>query len=127
MRPVCDVQTLELDTHMGALRRIQMRERLVHQEDIRIAHQRPRQRDALLLPAAQLGRFAVQNVGDVQHLRHLTDALADFGRRHDLARARQKAMLSRNGQRRVQRIGFKGQRRHCACSVPASLTTRLPM
>ena len=123
--PGLGVQTLELDTHMRSLRRIQMRERLVHQEHIRIAHQRPRQRNALLLPAAQFGWFAVEDVADLQHVRHFTDALLDFGVGRSW-RPQAEGDVVVNGQRRVQRIGFKGQR-HVALVGFQLVDQRLPM
>ena len=53
------VQMLDLVLHALAQQAVQRAQRLVHQHQRRLEHQRPRQRHALLLPARQLHRAAV--------------------------------------------------------------------
>ena len=60
-----------MDTQLG----VQVRERLIHEEHSRLAHDRPGQGDALLLPARQLGRPPGQEVADPEHLGNALDLL----------------------------------------------------
>ena len=53
------VQLLELDLHVLAQLLVERAERLVHQHELRLEDQRPRQRDALLLAARELRRVGV--------------------------------------------------------------------
>src|SRR5207245_1978828 len=46
----------DLGTHLHAQLRVEVRERLVHEEDLRLAHDRAPHRDALALTAGQLAR-----------------------------------------------------------------------
>ena len=62
------VQPLDLDAQLGAQLGVEVRQRLVEQEDADLAHQRAADRDALALAARQLGRLAVEQLGDLQHL-----------------------------------------------------------
>ena len=59
------VQPLDLDAQLGAQLRVEIRERLVEQEHAGLAHQRAADRDALALAAGQLGRLAVEQLGDL--------------------------------------------------------------
>ena len=53
---------------------VEVRERLVHQEYRRLADDRPRQGDALALPARELPGAPVEQVVDLERPRHLFDA-----------------------------------------------------
>ena len=48
------VEALQLGAHLHAQLGVEVGERLVHQEGLRIAHQRAAERDPLLLPAGEL-------------------------------------------------------------------------
>ena len=50
------LQRLQFEAHLLAQLGVEVAERLVEQQHLRLGHQRPRQRDALLLAAAQIGR-----------------------------------------------------------------------
>ena len=50
------LQPLELGAHPDAQERVERRERLVEQEDLRLGDERAGERDALLLAAGELGR-----------------------------------------------------------------------
>ena len=63
------MEALQLRAHLHAQFGIEIRQRLVHQEDLRIADQRPSQRNALLLTAGKLPRVAIEQVLDAQDLR----------------------------------------------------------
>ena len=52
------VQLDQLEPRLDAQLRVEVRERLVHQERVRLAHDRARERDALPLPARELPRVA---------------------------------------------------------------------
>ena len=54
------LQALQLRAHLDAQERVERRERLVEQQDLRLGDQGARQRDALLLPAGELRRQAVR-------------------------------------------------------------------
>ncbi len=103
------VKAFQLDAHVGAQGGVEVRERLVHQKDVGVAHQRAGERDALLLPAAQLGRFAVEDVGDVEHLRHATHALRNFMLGHRTG-AQTEGDVVEDRERRIERIGLEGER-----------------
>ena len=63
------VQALDLDAQLGAQLGVEVGQRLVEQEHAGVAHQRPADGDALALAAGELRRPAVEQLGDLQHLR----------------------------------------------------------
>src|SRR5262252_3606492 len=81
-RPGLVQQPLQLRTHLQAEQGVQVAERLVHQDHRRLHHQRPRHGHALALPAAQLGREAVQEARDLHQLRGAADPPLDVRRAH---------------------------------------------
>ena len=56
------VQLLDLGAHVDAQLGVEVRQRLVEQEHIRIAHDRAAHRDALALAAGELARLAVEQL-----------------------------------------------------------------
>ena len=62
------VQPLDLDAQLGAQLGVEVRQRLVEQEDVDVAHQRPADRDALALAAGERGGLAVEQRLDLQDL-----------------------------------------------------------
>ncbi len=54
------MQFLDLGAHLHAQLGVEVGQRLVEQEDLRIAHDRPAHRDALTLTARQLPRITIQ-------------------------------------------------------------------
>ena len=60
------MQLLDLDAHLGAQQRVEVRQRLVEQERLGLAHDRAPHRDALALPAGELARLALEQVLDLQ-------------------------------------------------------------
>ncbi len=87
------VQRLDLGAHRDPQLGVEVRQRLVEQEDLRVAHDRAPHRDALALPARELARVAMQVVVEVQDLRRLRDALRREAR-VGLRRRMLKPMLS---------------------------------
>ena len=75
-------QALELDPHLGAQLGVEVGERLVEQEHLRVAHDAAAERDALLLAAGQLARLAVEQFADPEDLHRALDLLADAGLGH---------------------------------------------
>jgi len=72
------VQLLDLDPGARAQGRIEIRERLIEEEDARFFHQRARQRHALLLPPGELPNPALQQLPNLQRFRHPLHAGIDF-------------------------------------------------
>ena len=72
------VQPAELRAHGDAQLRVEVGERLVHQEGLRLAHDRAPHRHALALAARQLARLAVEHLGEAEDARHVLDAPADL-------------------------------------------------
>ena len=65
------LEALDLGAHLEPELGVQVRERLVHQERMRLADDRAGQRDPLALPAGELPRHTLEQVVDVEHPRHL--------------------------------------------------------
>ncbi len=64
----------DLCPHLDAQLRVEVGERLVHQESLRLAHDRASHRDTLPLAARQLCRPALQHVLEPEHARDLLHA-----------------------------------------------------
>ena len=64
----------DLRAHLDAQARVEVRQRLVHQEDPRVAHDRAPHRDALALTAGELPRLALEQVAEPERLAHALDA-----------------------------------------------------
>ena len=60
------LQRLQLEAHLLAQLGVEIAERLVQQQHLRLRDQRARQRDALLLPAAQIGRQPIRQTSQTQ-------------------------------------------------------------
>ena len=63
-----------LDAQLG----VEVGERLVHQEDGRLADDRPTERDALALAAGQLLRLAIEQLLELDRLGRLVDPALDL-------------------------------------------------
>ena len=70
------MHALDLGAHLHAQLGVEVRQRLVEQEHLRIAHDGAAHRHALALAAGQRLRLAVQQLGDVENARGMVDALA---------------------------------------------------
>jgi hypothetical protein len=60
------MHALDLGSHLHAQLGVEIRQRLVEQEDLRVAHDRAPHGDALALPAGELARLALEQLGDVE-------------------------------------------------------------
>src|SRR5262249_38340594 len=72
----------QLVTGRYAQRRVEIRQGLVEQEDLRLAHNGPSQRDALTLAAGERMRLALEKWLEPQLLRGTAHAPVDFVTRH---------------------------------------------
>ena len=76
------LQLRDLGARLDAQLRVEVRERLVHQERRRLAHDRAAHRDALALAAGERARLALQVLLEPEELRGPLDALVDLRLRH---------------------------------------------
>jgi hypothetical protein len=76
------MQPLDLDAHLGAQLGVEVAERLVEQEDQRIAHDAAAKRHALLLAAGKLSGAALQQVVQPQDLGSAVDRGLDLALGH---------------------------------------------
>ena len=122
------VQLDQLRPHMGAQLGVEIGERLVEQEHLRLAHQRPAERHALLLAAGKLPRLAVEQRLELQELgrrlRPSAGALALSARRASSA-DRRCSRATRH--MRIERIGLEHHGDVALAPAARSLTMRSPM
>ena len=103
------VQLGDLDAGRDAQRRVEVRERLVEQEDLRVAHDGAADRDALALAAGKRLRQAIEIGTELQDLGGGADALVDLllagaGELH----AERHVVV--DGHVRVERVGLEHHR-----------------
>src|SRR5438876_32365 len=72
------MELLEHRTRLDAQLRVEVRERLVHQEDGGLTRDRSADGDALPLPAGELFRLALEQLADAEHLRGLVHSPLDL-------------------------------------------------
>ena len=73
------MQLVDLRAHEVAKARVEVGQRLVEEHELRTGDEAARQRDALLLAAAQLGGVAVEQLRRVDEPRDLLDPLVRLG------------------------------------------------
>ena len=100
------VQPFDFGTHLHAQLGVQVGQRLVKQEELRLARERPAHGHALALAARELAGPAVQQVADLQHGRDFIDALLALGLGH-LAHLQRKADVVGHAHRGVQRVALE--------------------
>ena len=94
-----------LDAELG----VEVRQRLVHEEDLRLTHDGAAHRDTLALTTGERLRLAVQVLGEVEDLRGLLDLLADLGL-VDAGDLEREAHVVGDGHVRVQRVVLEHHR-----------------
>ena len=72
------VEACQLGAHVDAQLRVEVRERLVHQERSRFAHDRAAHRDALPLAAGERAGAAMEELLEPEHPRDVSDAALDL-------------------------------------------------
>ena len=103
------VQPHELRPHLHAELGVEVRERLVHQERLRVPNDRPAHRDALALAARQRARLAVEQVLDPEQRGGLGDPLLPLRLRHPL-RLEREADVRAHGHVRIERVVLEHHR-----------------
>ena len=103
------LQAADLAARLRAQLGVEVRQRLVHQEDLRLADQRAAERDALRLAAGELARAALQQRLDVQQPRGFADAAVDLGLGH-LAPPQAEGEVVEDRHLRVQRVVLEDHR-----------------
>ena len=76
------VQRLDFILHVFAQLLVERAQRLVHQHQLGVEHQRPGQRDALLLAARKLRRAAVLELAHLHHVERAGDPALALGLAH---------------------------------------------
>ncbi|EGE58067.1 hypothetical protein RHECNPAF_35000121 [Rhizobium etli CNPAF512] len=100
------MQPLDLGAHLHAQLGVEIGERLVEEEDLRLAHQRAADRDALALAARELARLAIEEVFDLQESGGVAHCLVALWRRH-LPHLQAEADVPVHRQIGIERIGLK--------------------
>ena len=73
------LQGLDLVAHLFADARVEVRKRLVEQQQLRADGERAAERHALALAAGELGHVALAEALELEHRQDLVDALGDVG------------------------------------------------
>ena len=76
------VQLADLAARRDAQRRVEIGQRLVEQEHLGVAHDRPPERDALALAARQGVRLAIEKAREPERVGHRLDPALDLGAGH---------------------------------------------
>src|SRR3954454_12925484 len=100
------VEPGELDPHLDAQRRVQVRERLVEEEDLGLADDGAADGDALALAAREVLGLAGEQRPEVQDAGGLVDLGAAFGLRH-AGEAQGEAHVVGHGHVRVEGVGLE--------------------
>ncbi|MEY9789597.1 hypothetical protein ABIE77_004156 [Sinorhizobium fredii] len=103
------VQTLYFRAHVDPELRVEVRQRLIEQEELGLAHDGASHRNTLALTARQLRGFAIQKVRDLQQLRGSSNGLLAVSRRYAADLHAELDVLS-NGHRRIKRVGLEDHR-----------------
>ena len=97
------LDALQKELHLLAELEVERAERLVEQQHARPAHERPGQRDALLLPSRQLARLPMPDAAQVDEPKHVLDATLDLALLHALT-LQPESDVVRDGQVREERV-----------------------
>ncbi len=103
------LEALQLGPRLHAQLRVEVRERLVHQVDGRAAHDGTGERDALALPARELGRPPLEQRSQLEAVRRLAHAPVEAGGVHPPRPQRKRHVLV-DAQVRVERVALEHHR-----------------
>ena len=103
------LELVDLGAQLDAELCVQVRERLVHQEGLRLAHDRPPHGHALALSTRERAGLALEELLDLENACHLADALVDLLLRH-LAQLEPEGEVLLHGHVRVERVALEDHR-----------------
>src|SRR5664280_2641135 len=103
------VETSELSTHAHAKLRVEVRQRLVHEERLRLADHRPSHRNSLALAAGKLSRLAIEELVETERVRYVADAPLTIGL-VDMTEPQSEGEIPGDGHVRVERIVLEHHR-----------------
>ena len=101
------VQLGDLDARLHAQRRVEVGERLVEQEHLRVAHDGAADGDALALAAGELRRLAVEQVLDLQDFARASRTLASISALGGLRQLQPEGHVVVDVHVRVERVGLE--------------------
>ena len=99
----------DLGPHLRAQLRVEVGQRLVHQEDLRLADDRAPHRHPLALTARERPRLAPQQRVQLEQLRDALDARSDL-RLRESARAKRERQVVEDAHVRVERVVLEDHR-----------------
>ena len=103
------LELVDLGAHLHAQLRVEVRERLVHQEGLRLSHDRAAHRDTLPLAARERARLALEELLDLEDPRRPPHALVDLLLRQ-LAQLEPEGEVLLDGHVRVERVALEDHR-----------------
>ena len=106
MIPTSQLDPLELDLELASELEVERPERLVEQQDRRLADERPGERDALLLAARELVRGSSVEAGEVDELERGADTPPGIAVR-DLAPAQAEGHVVEDREMREERVALE--------------------
>ena len=101
--PQAALEAADLGTHREPQLGVQIGQRFVEQEQLRVPHDRAAHRDPLALPAGQLPRLAFQQGANAEQSGRLVHAAADFLARQP-ADAQAVGHVVEHGHVRIERV-----------------------
>ncbi len=108
--PEIALELRDLGAGLHAQLRVEVGERLVHQERLRLADDRPAHRDALPLTAGERSRLALQQLFETEHVCRPLHPLVDLVLRHSLPQAQPEGDVLEDGEVRVERVALEHHR-----------------
>src|SRR5918994_1485207 len=102
------VQPRQLHAHGGAQRSIEIRQRLVKEKNLRLAHDGAPQRYSLPLPAAQAMGPALDQIFDLEQARGISNLGGDL-RGRLAAELQRKSQIVEDGHVRIKRIALEDE------------------
>ena len=103
------VKLLDLGAHLHAQLGVEIGQRLIEQEDLRIADNRAAHRDALALTAGQLSGIAIEIRDETENVAGLLNALLDLGLRALGEHQRERHVVA-DGHVRIERVVLEHHR-----------------
>ena len=118
------VHQLDLGAHLEAQLRVEVGQRLVEQEQRRVARQRAAHRDTLALAAGELAGLAIEQVRDLQQSPRRSRRSRFCSALGTLRISSPNEMFSRTRHVRIERIGLEHHRDVAVLAAAGALTAR---